>query len=203
MKNQKASYLLLIMGMIAVALAIFPSTNLSAKDAPEMRNVISEAHSLNQLARLLYANPKPQLKVRRSKVLQQPPLSYRNFIFRAAAAHQISPSLIAAVIKCESNWKATALSRKGARGLMQILPSTAKGEFGASSEDLWNPSINIYLGTAYLRLLANRYSGNSASVIAAYNAGPGRIDSGRPIPKETRRYMNCVHGWVETYRMDP
>ena len=87
----------------------------------------------------------------------------------------------------------------GARGLMQILPRTAMSEFGIARAALFDPVVNINVGTAYLRRLANRYEGDTATTIAAYNAGPGRIDSGRRSPRETRKFKRCVHHWFGTY----
>ena len=82
---------------------------------------------------------------------------------------------------------------------MQVLPQTAWGTFGVRSEHLWDPAINISVGTAYLRLLANRYNGNTLNVIAAYNAGPTRVDRRRKLPRETRGYIHCVRRWHPVY----
>jgi soluble lytic murein transglycosylase len=82
---------------------------------------------------------------------------------------------------------------------MQVLPQTAWGTFGVRSENLWDPAINISVGTAYLRLLANRYNGNTLNVIAAYNAGPTRVDRRRKLPRETRGYVRCVRRWHPVY----
>jgi|TARA_Y100000031_G_C8072591_1_gene315778 soluble lytic murein transglycosylase len=82
---------------------------------------------------------------------------------------------------------------------MQVLPQTAQGTFGIPPSYLWDPDINIKVGTAYLRLLANRYNGKTSTVIAAYNAGPTRIDRGQTLPRETRGYIRCVKRWHPVY----
>ena len=127
------------------------------------------------------------------------PVPYSEPIGRASRAYGIPEPLIAAVIKCESDWNHRARSKANARGLMQVLPQTAWGTFGVRSENLWNPAININVGTAYLRLLANRYNGNTLNVIAAYNAGPTRVDRRRKLPRETRGYIRCVRRWHPVY----
>jgi soluble lytic murein transglycosylase-like protein len=82
---------------------------------------------------------------------------------------------------------------------MQVLPRTAKGEFGINAHSLWDPVVNIHVGAAYLRLLANRYPGRTPDVIAAYNAGPGRHERNPSLPRETRRYRRCVSRWHALY----
>ena len=124
---------------------------------------------------------------------------YSEPIGRASRAYGIPEPLIAAVIKCESDWNHRARSKANARGLMQILPQTAWGTFGVRPENLWDPAINISVGTAYLRLLANRYNGNTLNVIAAYNAGPTRVDRRQKLPRETRGYIRCVRRWHPVY----
>lgn len=107
--------------------------------------------------------------------------------------------LILAVIKCESDFDSRAVSRKGARGLMQVMPATAAGTFDVHPDQLFTPAINIDTGTAYLGLLADRYRGRTLQVLGAYNAGPSRIDSGSRLPRETRAYIRCVGKAYEHY----
>ena len=111
---------------------------------------------------------------------------------RAARRHRIPRPLILAVIKCESGFDPRAVSRKGARGLMQVMPATAAGTFGVHPDRLFTPAVNIDTGTAYLRLLADRYRGRTLQVLGAYNAGPTRVDSRNRLPRETRAYIRCV-----------
>lgn len=120
-------------------------------------------------------------------------------IGEASVRYRIPRPLIAAVIKCESNWDPRARSRKGARGLMQVLPRTAERVFGVPPERLWDPATNIRVGTAYLRVLAGRYPNNTYDVVAAYNAGPTRVDRRAGLPRETRAYRLCVKSWHARY----
>lgn len=110
------------------------------------------------------------------------PLEHKEAIIEYGQLHNIDPPLLAALIKTESNFEAYAESRKGAMGLMQITPST--GEWIAQTvgmkdfEDsmLFNPEINIMLGSWYLEHLAEYYNGSFELVFAAYNGGRGNVD---------------------------
>jgi soluble lytic murein transglycosylase-like protein len=112
-------------------------------------------------------------------------------VSEAAERHHVDPALIRAVIQTESNWNSGALSRKGAGGLMQLIPTTAQ-RFGAS--DLFNPQQNIDAGVRYLKTLLERYNGNLDLALAAYNAGEGAVDRAHGIPayRETRDYVRKV-----------
>lgn len=109
----------------------------------------------------------------------------------AAEKHRVDPALVRAVIETESNWNPNAYSRKGAGGLMQLIPTTAQ-RFGAN--DLFNPQQNIDAGVHYLRTLLERYNGNLDLALAAYNAGEGAVDRAHGVPsfRETRNYVQKV-----------
>src|SRR5580700_8046077 len=109
----------------------------------------------------------------------------------AAERHHVDAALIRAVIETESNWNSGAVSRRGAGGLMQLIPTTAQ-RFGAS--DLFNPQQNIDAGVRYLKTLLERYNGNLDLALAAYNAGEGAVDRAHGIPafRETRNYVQKV-----------
>ena len=112
-------------------------------------------------------------------------------VLEAADRHRVDPALVRAVIQTESNWNPIALSRKGAGGLMQLIPTTAQ-RFGA--RDVFNPQQNVDAGVHYLKTLLERYNGNLDMVLAAYNAGEGAVDHAHGIPafRETRSYVQKV-----------
>lgn len=120
-------------------------------------------------------------------------------IVSEARAQDLDPDLVIAVIEVESAGYPLAVSHVGALGLMQLLPSTAEelaGRLGIEwmgDDTLFDPFVNIKLGTAYLRYLADRYGDDVNLALAAYNWGPGRIDrrirSGSTIPS---RYIQQV-----------
>src|ERR1700688_1765353 len=109
----------------------------------------------------------------------------------AAERHNVDPALVRAVIETESNWNPGAYSRKGAIGLMQLIPTTAQ-RFGAN--DAFNPKQNVDAGVRYLKTLLERYNGNLDLALAAYNAGEGAVDRAHGIPafRETRDYVQKV-----------
>ncbi len=109
----------------------------------------------------------------------------------AAERHRVDPALVRAVIETESNWNPGAYSRKGAMGLMQLIPTTAQ-RFGAN--DAFNPKQNVDAGVRYLKTLLERYNGNLDLALAAYNAGEGAVDRAHGIPayRETRNYVQKV-----------
>src|SRR5690348_6051983 len=101
-----------------------------------------------------------------------PPSTFREAVDRIAERNQLPPQLVHSVIKVESNYNPNAISSKGALGLMQLIPSTAR-RFGVSNA--FNPVENIEGGARYLRYLLDLYKGDYRLALAAYNAGEGAI----------------------------
>jgi soluble lytic murein transglycosylase-like protein len=110
---------------------------------------------------------------------------------RAGKEHNLDVDLLASVVKAESDGNARAVSRTGARGLMQLMPGTAAG---LGVDDSFQPEQNVRGGSAYLDSLLTRYGDNLALALAAYNAGPAAVDkySGVPPYRETRLYVARV-----------
>jgi hypothetical protein len=111
-----------------------------------------------------------------------------SLIADAAARYQIDPDFVASVVKVESGFNPTAVSPKGARGLMQLMPRTAAW---LGVENALDPAANLEAGTKYLRQLVDQYEGDAVKVLAAYNAGPQRVEQYGGIPpyRETRAYV--------------
>jgi soluble lytic murein transglycosylase-like protein len=117
--------------------------------------------------------------------------AYDDLIKEAAARYHLDPAMIRAVMQTESAFNATAVSRVGAMGLMQLMPDVA-AELGA--DDPMDPRQNIMAGSRYLRQLLNAQGGNVALALASYNAGPGAVKKYGSVPpfKETRSYVKKI-----------
>lgn len=148
------------------------------------------------------------------------PLVYGSTLQQRAAAQGLDPALVAALVCQESSFDADAVSRAGARGLMQVMPATGRtmarqlGLRRFSTSQLHDPETSLALGTLYLRQMLDRFEGRVERALAAYNAGPHRVEAWtaeRPglgseefieaIPfTETRTYVKVVLGAREQYR---
>lgn len=118
------------------------------------------------------------------------------FITEAARAHKVDPRLIAAVARRESAFRANAVSRTGACGIMQLMPDTAR-YLGVNN--VFDTRENILGGTRYLRTLLDTFNGDLDLALAAYNAGPGAVEKYRGVPPyaETRAYVSAVRASYE------
>lgn len=123
---------------------------------------------------------------------------YAPLIQEAAAKHNVPVELICGVILQESGGNARATSPAGAKGLMQLMPATAR-RFGV--KDIYDPRQNIDGGTAYLRFLIDRFKGNIELVLAGYNAGEANVEKyGNKVPPfaETKAYVPNVLGYTQS-----
>ncbi len=124
-----------------------------------------------------------------------PELRYEALIQEAAKKHNLNPELIRAVMRAESAFNPNAVSRVGAKGLMQIMPGLAK-DLGVT--DPFDPRQNVMAGARYLRQLLDAHRGNIALTLASYNAGPANVRRYKGIPpfKETRNYVKKITGFL-------
>lgn len=121
-------------------------------------------------------------------------LPYAASVHQAAITYYLPPPLLYAVIKAESGFRSDAVSRAGARGLMQLMPRTARA---LGVRDPLDADQNIRGGALFLRRLADRFDGDLELTLAAYNAGPGTVKRYRGVPpyKETQAYVRRVLGY--------
>lgn len=127
--------------------------------------------------------------------------AYDRIILEAARRHEVHPALIKAIIKAESSYDPRAVSKRGARGLMQLMPGTAR-DMGVKNS--FNPSHNIHGGTKYFKQLLDEFEGNIRLALAAYNAGIDKVKKYGRVPpyKATRTYIAKVISYYREYRSE-
>ena len=155
----------------------------------------------DEIAALVPAAAAPSEEVPAPSLAQRlrTPIEARPFaalIQSVSLKHGIDPALVHAVIEAESNYQASARSQVGARGLMQVMPATARDLGVKSARLLFDPQENLEAGVKYLKFLLERFDGDLTNAIAAYNAGPGAVQKYEGIPPfpETENYVKRVLG---------
>lgn len=118
------------------------------------------------------------------------PAQWRARVAELSAKYDISPTLLEAVVWQESRWRTGAVSPVGARGLAQLMPGTAR-QMGVNPHD---PNSNLEGGARYLRMQLDAFGGDIEKALAAYNAGPGRVQAAGGIPRirETQNYVASI-----------
>jgi len=124
---------------------------------------------------------------------------FRSIIKDASARYGVEAELIQAIIMAESSYNPQAVSKRGAQGLMQLMPSTAKA---LGVEDSFDPEHNIHGGVRYFKYLLDRFEGDVQMALAAYNAGSSRVREYQGIPpfKATRYYIDRVFSYYHLYK---
>lgn len=129
-----------------------------------------------------------------------PRADIERMIVEEASRRGVPASLALAVAKVESNFKPRAESSAGARGVMQIMPKTARDLYGVAADDLWDPQLNIQIGVDYLKSLNKQYGGRWDLALSHYNGGSrvGTPPNARVIPA-TQGYVDAVLAWQRRY----
>jgi soluble lytic murein transglycosylase-like protein len=136
-----------------------------------------------------------------SAALAATPMEVQRMIIEESMNSRVPPALALAVARVESNFEPRAESPVGAKGVMQLMPKTARDVFGVREDELWNPRFNIQLGISYLEQLYDQYGGRWDSALSHYNGGT--LDGGfgtAAVPHDyTRKYVADVLRWQRIY----
>lgn len=127
-------------------------------------------------------------------------VSVQRLVLEEARNSTVPPALALAVARVESNFDADALSSAGARGVMQIMPATGRGEYGVHPDELWDARLNVQIGIDFLGRLIERYDGRWDLALSHYNGGSvsGKGANAQPLPA-TRRYVAKVMRWYKHF----
>lgn len=175
----KRRRILFLAALAVLALAPVAGADVKVKTAPDGSKIIFNESALERERRF------------GTRLVEVPREELAGVIDRHARAQQLEPKLVRAIIQAESGYKIEALSNKGAMGLMQLMPATARD---LSVTDPYDAEQNVRGGTAYFRAMLDRFEGRLELALAAYNAGPGAVDKYNGVPpyRETRDYVRRI-----------
>jgi soluble lytic murein transglycosylase-like protein len=158
---------------------------------PKKQPFKSESTSFYNNSRIISSGAIPKNRNRQQ--------TYQPIIVRAARQYSIDPALVQAIIFAESAYNPNAVSKKGAKGLMQLMPGTARA---MGVEDCFNPEHNIFGGVRYFKKLTNQFGGDTTLALAAYNAGGRHVRNYNGVPpfKATQYYVKKVLKYYEIYK---
>ncbi len=179
-KVNKTVYICFILAVVMLAASPMRADDAEVRKTPEVRKTT------------VRVDPRTG-KFVRTTVVVHPPVpaaSLSELVEKTSRAHDVDPLLVDSVIRVESNYDASAVSPKGAQGLMQLMPPTAR-MLGVN--DSFDPAENIEAGVKYLKYLQTLYKDDRLA-LAAYNAGPGAVDRFKQVPPypETQKYVEQV-----------
>jgi len=183
----------IVMGVVIPSIYEEPKTALIAAKEPELgRPEISEPLQ-DKLPPSKQDQPLPIISWNSAERHFQP------MVIKAANRHKVDPAMVMAIIMAESSYNPKAISKKGAQGLMQLMPTTAKS---LGVKDSFNPEHNINAGVKYYKKLLNQFDGDVKLALAAYNAGSRKVREHRGIPPfgATKFYVKKVIKYYKYYK---
>jgi soluble lytic murein transglycosylase-like protein len=208
-----------IVAMLAVPSALCSRRPLQAPTSPAFTPIVDLSPAMSDTPQLLPLTIAPQESEKATltsaaddaaqnddaqndvvEPAQDEPPFYEHII-QAAQAYHVDPALIRAIIMTESSYNPQAVSKRGARGLMQLMPTTAKA---MGIKDSFDPALNIDGGVRYLRRLLDRFEGDVRLALAAYNAGSRYVHKYGGVPpfRATRRYIKKVLHYQKQFKSE-
>ena len=165
--------------------------SMEASLALQRQSIDKQLRSLGQASFFLLPGPQPVNLAPAADCDPLPDAEVNRLVDEAAKQESLKSDLLRAVIRQESGSRPCAVSVKGAQGLMQLMPATV-AEFGVA--DPFDPTQNVQAGAKYLKQLLERYGGDVPKALAAYNAGPARVDRAGGVPSipETINYVSSI-----------
>jgi soluble lytic murein transglycosylase-like protein len=159
--------------------------------SPTMKAARQAAQEVTGYANKGYASKSPAIGKGRGPSATPPPEAMDKVIEAAATRHGVDPNLVRAIVRVESNFNPRAVSRKGAMGLMQLMPATAQS---LNVNNAFDPNQNVDAGVRHLKSLLDNYNGDVPLTLAAYNAGSGAVRRNNGIPpfRETQDYVRKI-----------
>lgn len=194
------SFYLLIASLVCLALVRVPVADADIYRYEDSEGVVHFTDSPTDTRfKVFMRDIKKDLRLRTSFRLSGNPAEYESIINRYALEYGVDRSLVKAVIHAESGYNPNAVSRKGAKGLMQLMPKTAEH---LKVSDSLDPAQNIRGGVKYLRFLLDTCKGDETLALAAYNAGLSRVAQHNGVPPypETRNYVEKVLAYKNSYK---
>jgi len=185
---------------LVMALVIIPAGDLSVSSQDLITELLTTSFELNQEQMTLAIVPGMGMELLSPPEVPKPP-PFHGYILQASQAYEVEPALIRAIIMVESSYNPRAVSHRGAKGLMQLMPITAKW---LGVDDAFDPALNIDGGVRYLKRLLDRFEGNVELALAAYNAGSRYVRKYGGVPpfRATRSYIKKVLEYHEQYQVE-
>ncbi len=173
---------------------LFPAQTIHVEARPDVKEPKSEPLKVSKTTL-----KKPTLSTEKPIKPHKKEHFFHPIIHAAADKYRVDSALVKAIIMAESNYNPTAISKRGAKGLMQLMPNTAEV---LGVKDLFNPEDNINGGVRYLKQLLNQFDGDLQLAVAAYNAGSRKVRQYQGIPpfKATKYYVEKVLRYYEYYK---